>query len=78
MARKRQSIGMVGSWQGGGEEYFLRGLVERVAQYVLEAEMTSIPGAGCYGHNEEWRGCPPASVEFLRTVVIDSSGARST
>ena len=46
MARKRQGMGIVESWQGVGEEDFLRGLVERVLQQVLEAEMTSFLGAG--------------------------------
>ena len=47
MARKRQGIGVVESWQGGGEEDFLCGLVERVVQQVLEAELTSFLGTGC-------------------------------
>jgi transposase-like protein len=39
----------------GGED-FLRGLVERVVQQVLEAEMTSFLGAGTYERNGERRG----------------------
>ena len=47
MARKGQGIGIVEGLQGGfGGEDFLRGLVERVVQQVLEAEMTSFLGAG--------------------------------
>jgi hypothetical protein len=48
MTRKRQGIEIVAGWQGGaGGEDFLRGLVERVVQQVLEMEMTSFPGADC-------------------------------
>ncbi len=39
-----------------GEEDFLRGLVERVVQQVLEAEMTNFLGAGTYERNAERRG----------------------
>jgi transposase-like protein len=39
----------------GGED-FLRGLVERVVQQVLEAEMTSFLGAGTYERTGERRG----------------------
>ena len=56
MARKRQGIGIVEGWQGLGEEDFLRGLVERVVQQVLDAEMTSFLGAGAYERNAERRG----------------------
>jgi transposase-like protein len=56
MARKTQGIGIVESWQGSGEEDFLRGLVERVVQQVLEAEMTSFLGAGAYERSGERRG----------------------
>jgi transposase-like protein len=56
MARKRQGIGIVEGWQGLGEEDFLRRLVERVVQQVLEAEMTSFLGAGAYERNAERRG----------------------
>ncbi len=57
MARKGEGIGIVAGWQGGlGGEDFLRGLVERVVQQVLEAEMTSFLGAGTYERNGERRG----------------------
>ncbi len=56
MARKRQGIGIVDGLQGLGEEDFLRGLVERVVQQVLDAEMTSFLGAGAYERNAERRG----------------------
>jgi putative transposase len=57
MVRKRQGIGIVEDWQGGaGGEDFLRGLVERVVQQVLEAEMTSFLGAGSYERTGERRG----------------------
>ena len=56
MARKRQGIGIVEGWQGLGEEDFLRSLVERVVQQVLEAEMTSFLGAGAYERSVERRG----------------------
>jgi transposase-like protein len=56
MARKRQGIGIVEGWQGLGEEDFLRGLVERVVQQVLDAEMTSFLGAGSYERSAERRG----------------------
>jgi transposase-like protein len=39
-----------------GEEDFLRGLVERVVQQVLDAEMTSFLGAGAYERNAERQG----------------------
>jgi transposase-like protein len=57
MARKGEGIGIVEGWQGGlGGEDFLRGLVERVVQQVLEAEMTSFLGAGTYERTGERRG----------------------
>jgi transposase-like protein len=57
MTRKRQGIEILAGWQGGaGGEDFLRGLVERVVQQVLEAEMTSFLGAGSYERNAERRG----------------------
>jgi transposase-like protein len=57
MARKGEGIGIVEGWQGGlGGEDFLRGLVERLVQQVLEAEMTSFLGAGTYERNGERRG----------------------
>ena len=56
MARKGQGIGIVESWQGGGEEDFLRGLVERVVQQVLEAELTSFLGTGCVWAQRGLRG----------------------
>jgi transposase-like protein len=57
MARKGQGIGIVDGLQGGfGGEDFLRGLVERTVQQVLEAEMTSFLGAGAYERNGERRG----------------------
>jgi len=47
MARKGEGIGIVEEWQGGlGGEDFLRELVQRTVQQVLEAEMTSFLGAG--------------------------------
>lgn len=57
MTRNRQGISIAESWQGGaGEEDFLRGLVERVVQQVLEAEMTNFLGAGTYERNADRRG----------------------
>jgi transposase-like protein len=59
MARKGQGIEIVSGWQAGlGGEDFLRGLVERVVQQVLEAEMTSFFGAETYqrtGERSGWR-----------------------
>jgi len=65
MARKRQGIGIVEGWQGVGEEDFLRSLVERVVQQVLDAEMTGFLGArrlsatrnGGAGGTGSSRGC---------------------
>ncbi len=57
MARKVESIGTEEMLQGsfGGED-FLRDLVERAVQGVLEAEITSFLGAGTYERNGERRG----------------------
>ncbi|MGH9486452.1 MAG: IS256 family transposase [Terriglobales bacterium] len=57
MARKGQGIEIVGGWQEavGGED-FLRELVQRTVQQVLEAEMTSFLGAESYQRNGERRG----------------------
>ena len=57
MARKGQGTGILQGWQGGidGED-FLRGVVQRVVQQVLEAEMTNFLGAGCYERGPERRG----------------------
>ena len=57
MARKGQGIGIVEGLQGGfGGEDFLRELVQRTVQQVLEAEMTSFLGAGTYERNGTRRG----------------------
>lgn len=57
MARKGQGIGILEGLQGGfGGEDFLRELVQRTVQQVLEAEMTSFLGAGSYERNGERRG----------------------
>ena len=57
MARKVQATKIVEDWQAGlGSEDFLRGLVERVVQQVLEAEMTNFLGAGVYERSGERRG----------------------
>jgi transposase-like protein len=57
MARKVEGIGIVDGLQGGfGGEDFLRELVQRTVQQVLEAEMTSFLGAGTYERNGERRG----------------------
>ena len=57
MARKGEGIGIVEGLQGGfGGEDFLRELVQRTVQQVLEAEMTSFLGAGTYERNGERRG----------------------
>ncbi len=57
MARKGQGIGIMEGLQGGfGGEDFLRELVQRTVQQVLEAEMASFLGAGTYERNGEWRG----------------------
>lgn len=57
MARKGHGIGIVEGLQGGfGGEEFLRELVQRTVQQVLEAEMTSFLGAGTYERTGERRG----------------------
>jgi transposase-like protein len=57
MARKGQGIEIVEGWQAGlGGEDFLRGLVERTVQQVLEAEMTSFLGAETYQRNVDRSG----------------------
>jgi transposase-like protein len=57
MARKGQGIEILSGWQEGiGGEDFLRGLVERTVQQVLEAEMTSFLGAETYQRNDQRRG----------------------
>ena len=59
MARKEQGIGIVSGWQDGfGGEDFLRELVQRTVQQVLEAEMTSFLGAEAYHCNDVRRGWP--------------------
>jgi transposase-like protein len=57
MARKGQGIEILEGWQAGlGGEDFLRELVQRTVQQVLEAEMTSFIGAESYQRNEVRRG----------------------
>src|ERR1035437_7191822 len=57
MARKGQVIENLAGWQEGlGGEDFLRDLVQRTVQQVLEAEMTSFLGAETYQRNEVRRG----------------------
>jgi len=57
MARKENATRILADWQEGlGGEDYLRGLVERVVQQVLEAEMTSFLGAEAYQRNGERRG----------------------
>lgn len=57
MARKGQITDVSTGWQGGfGDEDFLRGLVQRTVQQVLEAEMTSFLGAETYERNGTRRG----------------------
>ena len=57
MARKEQGIGILSGWQDGlGGEDFLRELVQRTVQQVLEAEMTSFLGAETYQRNDVRRG----------------------
>jgi putative transposase len=60
MARNGKGSEILQGWQGigggiGGED-FLRGLVERVVQQVLEAEMTSFLGADSYERVSDRRG----------------------
>lgn len=58
MTCKGQGIEILSGWQEGpGGEDFLRELVERTVQQVLEAEMTSFLGAGTYERNGQRRGC---------------------
>ena len=57
MARKGQGIEILSGWQEGlGGEDFLRELVQRTVQQVLEAEMTSFLGAESYQRNDARRG----------------------
>lgn len=57
MARKGQGIEILSGWQEGlGGEDFLRELVQRTVQQVLEAEMTSFLGAETYQRNDQRRG----------------------
>ena len=57
MARKGQGIEIVAGWQEGlGGEDFLRDLVQRTVQQVLEAEMTSFLGAGNCERTGDRRG----------------------
>jgi putative transposase len=57
MARKGQRIEILTGWQEGiGGEDFLRELVQRTVQQVLEAEMTSFLGAESYQRHAERRG----------------------
>jgi transposase-like protein len=57
MARKGQGIEILSGWQEeiGGED-FLRTLLERTVQQVLEAEMTGFLGAETYQRNGQRRG----------------------
>ena len=56
MARKGQGIEIVEGWTDGlGGEDFLRGLVQRTVEQVLEAEMTSFLGAGSYERTGDQR-----------------------
>ena len=59
MARNENVTRILADWQEGlGGEDFLRGLVERVLQQVLDAEMTSFLGAEVYertGGRRGWR-----------------------
>jgi len=57
MARKGKSIEILTGWQAelSGED-FLRELVQRTVQQVLEAEMTSFLGAESYQRNDARRG----------------------
>src|SRR5487761_1359658 len=57
MARKGQGTEIVAGWQEGfGGEDFLRELVQRIVQQVLEAEMSSFLGAETYQRNDVRRG----------------------
>jgi transposase-like protein len=56
-ARKGQGIEILSGWQAGtGDADFLRALMERTVEQVLEAEMTSFSGAENYQRNAELRG----------------------
>ena len=57
MARKGQGIEILTGWQAElcGED-FLRELVQRTVQQVLEAEMTRFLGAESYQRNDQRRG----------------------
>jgi len=88
MARKGQGIEIVEGWQDGlGGEDFLRGLVQRTVEQVLEAEMTSFLGAGSYertGDRRGWRnGYKPRTLktrvgELELTVPKDRDGEFQT
>src|SRR5664280_1906328 len=88
MARTSQGIEIVEGWQDGlGGEDFLRGLVQRTVQQVLEAEMTSFLGAGSYertGDRRGWRnGYKPRTLktrvgELELTVPKDRDGEFQT
>ena len=88
MARTGQGIEIVEGWQDGlGGEDFLRGLVQRTVQQVLEAEMTSFLGAGSYertGDRRGWRnGYKPRTLktrvgELELTVPKDRDGEFQT
>lgn len=57
MAHKGQGIEILSGWQEGlGGEDFIRELVQRTVQQVLEAEMTSFLGAETYQRNDARRG----------------------
>jgi hypothetical protein len=58
MARKGQGTEILQGWQAGavGGEDFLRSVVERVVQQVLDAEMTSFLGADSYERGPDRRG----------------------
>ena len=57
MAHKGQGIEILSGWQEGlGGEDFIRELVQRTVQQVLEAEMTSFLGAESYQRNDVRRG----------------------
>ena len=77
MARKEQGIGIVLGWQEGlGGEDFLRDLVQRTVQQVLEAEMTSFLGAEAYHCNDVRRGGSVVSQGVLVAIGISAAGYR--
>ena len=77
MARKKQGIGIVSGWQEGlGGEDFLRDLVQRTVQQVLEAEMTSFLGAEAYHCNDVRRGGSVVSQGVLVAIGISAAGYR--